>query len=401
MKNKADAIVVGGGVVGAAVTFYLAADGMDVLCLERGDLASGSTCACDGDVLAVGQPPGYKSRITIASQQLLRNLVEELGGDFEYTERGSGLVVENEEEASIARSWVERQRAAGVPARYVEGAEVFQQEPLLARDVVGLVECPCDSSLNPMAFVYELVAGARARGAHVGLHSEVTRLELDRSGRICGVEASSGYYWAPTVVVAAGVWSPHIAESAGVSIPVVPRRGHLLVSERTPFAVRKKLMEFGYLAAKYGNQPLRGITPEMAAYGIAMVIEPTLHGNFLLGSSREFAGFDTHCNQHVLELIAQRALRFFPAIESVRIVRGFAGLRPSTPDLAPIVSSVEEVPGLYLACGHEGSGVALAPITGKLVAEMITERTPSVPTEPLQLKRFRDSSVGLQGRTND
>jgi sarcosine oxidase subunit beta len=126
----------------------------------------------------------------------------------------------------------------------------------------------------------------------------------------------------------------------------------------------------------------------MDRYGIAMVFEPTEHGNFLIGSSREFAGFNRRCNHHVLELMARRALRFFPTIRNIHIIRSYAGLRPHTPDHLPIVSAVPAVPGLYIAAGHEGDGIGLAPITGKLISEMIVGEPTSIATEPLKLHRF-------------
>jgi glycine/D-amino acid oxidase-like deaminating enzyme len=391
-SETADVVVVGGGVIGAAVTHYVAAEGLNVACFERGDLASGSSCACDGDVLVVGQPPGYKSDLTRRSQELLASLMLELEGSFDYKQRGSALVVETENDAGVAREWAERQAASGLPVRYVEGREILEQEPLLAEDIAGLVECSCDSSLNPMELVYGLARSARHNGAQVHLHSEVTRLTQTTDGRISGVVASGKTISAPVVVLAAGVWTSRLAETVGLSVPIRPRKGHLLVSERTSLSVRRKLMEFGYLAAKFGGTLPEGITTEMASYGIAMVIEPTGHQNLLVGSSREFAGFDTSSDPTVLRLMAQRALRFFPALREVGMIRSFAGLRPSTPDTTPIVSRVERIPGLYIASGHEGAGIALAPITGKLIAQEITGQPLSISLDPLRLERFDEGS---------
>jgi sarcosine oxidase subunit beta len=108
----------------------------------------------------------------------------------------------------------------------------------------------------------------------------------------------------------------------------------------------------------------------------------------LIGSSREFVGFDTRSNLHVLKLMAKRALRFFPAIKNINVIRSYVGLRPWTPDHLSIVSPVSSVPGLYIAAGHEGDGIGLAPITGKVVSEMIVGKPTTVPIEPLRLDRF-------------
>ena len=217
---------------------------------------------------------------------------------------------------------------------------------------------------------------------------EVNCLLKDRSGRIAGADTSAGRILAPNIVLAAGVWTPAIARTCGIDVPIKPRKGHILVAERTFGVGTRKVQEFGYLMAKFSQASKRDVEPEMDRYGIAMVFEPTPHGNFLIGSSREFAGFDTTCSMKVLELLARRALRFFPCIRDVRVIRAYAGLRPYTPDHLPIISDVELVPGLYIAAGHEGDGIGLAPITGVLVSAMLAGNAPVIPLEPLKLSRF-------------
>jgi sarcosine oxidase subunit beta len=119
------------------------------------------------------------------------------------------------------------------------------------------------------------------------------------------------------------------------------------------------------------------------------VFEPTEATNFLIGSSRRFVGMDTSCHIEVLQAMAQRAIRFFPVIKDIKIIRSYAGLRPFTPDHLPIISETE-VPGFYVAAGHEGDGIGLSLITGKLISQMICGEQPAVTTEPLKLSRFKD-----------
>ena len=390
MTRATDVLVVGGGVIGSAVAYYLAKEGVEVGLIERGDIASGTSSACDGNVLCTDKKPGYDSQLTLKSQQLLAQLVDELDYDLDYAQRGSVLVVEDETQEKAARDWVKQQKDAGLPMRYIEGNAVFEDEPLLARDVVGLVECASDSSLNPMALVYGFVEAAKRNKAAVHSQTEVTALLQNDSGAICGAATSSGEMLAPKVVLACGVWTPQIARTASVTVPIKPRKGHILVAERTPKRARRKLQEFGYLMAKFGEK--RDVEPDMETYGVAMVYEPTEHGNFLIGSSREFVGFDTRSDLQVLRLMAKRALRFFPAIKNINVIRSYAGLRPWTPDHFPIVSPVPSVPGLYITAGHEGDGIGLAPITGKVITEMIVGKSTSVPVEPLRFDRFKQEN---------
>lgn len=393
MSRTADVLVIGGGVIGSAVFYYLSKEGVRTALVERGDICSGTSGACDGNVLCTDKNPGYDSQLTLLSQKLLADLVDELDYDFDYTQRGSVLVVEaDERHEAMARDWTKRQKDAGLPMRYVEGREVFESEPLLARDVIGLVECASDSSLSPMALTFGLVEAAKRLGGAVYPRTEIRELLRSRAGSIRGARSTTDEFAAPRVVLAAGVWTPPLAGTLGLDVPIQPRKGHILVGERTPDLGRRKLQEFGYLMTKFGQKGLRNVEPAMEENGIAMVYEPTGHGNFLIGSSRQFVGLDTQCNLEVLRLLARRALRFFPSLRNMKVIHSYAGLRPWTPDHYPIVSAVASVPGLYIAAGHEGDGIGLAPITGRLVSEMIIGRDTMVPIDPLRLDRF-DTTV--------
>jgi sarcosine oxidase subunit beta len=179
----------------------------------------------------------------------------------------------------------------------------------------------------------------------------------------------------------------------GMDIPVKPRQGQILVSERTFQVARRAVIEFGYLMAKFGKGDYqRNITPEMEKYGIAFVFEPTSAGNFLIGSSRQFADEDTTVNVHLLKAMAKRAIRFFPVLRQIQIIRSYAGLRPYTPDHFPIISETR-VPGFYVAAGHEGDGIGLSLITGKLMAQIITREPTDIAIEPLRLDRFEGGTL--------
>jgi sarcosine oxidase subunit beta len=132
----------------------------------------------------------------------------------------------------------------------------------------------------------------------------------------------------------------------------------------------------------------------MKKYGVALVFEPTEAQNFLIGSSRRFVGMDTSCHIEVLRAMAQRAIRFFPVIKDIKVIRSYAGLRPFTPDHLPIISETE-VPGFYVAAGHEGDGIGLSLITGKLISQMICDEALEIPIEALKLSRFNDTKTGL------
>jgi len=216
--------------------------------------------------------------------------------------------------------------------------------------------------------------------------AEVTNITREASGSFV-IHTKNGEVRADKVVNAAGVWAPFIGQMVDIDIPITPRKGHILVASREKPVMFRNMMEFGYLMNKFGRE--RIADERTAAHGVATVMEPTESQNFLLGSSRQFVGYDSSIDINVVQTIAKRALRFFPKMDDFKIIRSYTGFRPFTEDHLPIVSAVEEVPGFYIAAGHEGDGISLATGTGKLMAELINEKKETIiPIKSLSLDRF-------------
>ena len=383
-------VVVGAGVIGAAITFVLARAGVRVTLVDRGPLGGGTSSRCDGNVLAIDKDPGYQGALARMSQDLLHAWARDLG-DIEYRRPGSYLALAGADEVEPARAWVADQCREGLDVRYLDAVATHRALPALAPDVPASVYLPTDSTLNPLAYVAALVARSRQAGAEIRPHTPVAGVARS-AGRATGVQLGDGVTLpAEVVVVAAGVWTPSLLEPLGVPVPIRPRRGHLVVSTKGLRFGDVKVMEFGYLMAKFGRE--RVVPDDVARYGVALVYEPTRVGNFLLGSSREFAGFDTTPDPRVLRAIVRRALRFYPAMAGATMLRGFAGLRPWTPDHLPVVGWAPGVPGLVVAAGHEGDGIGLAAVTGTLVGNLVLEQPPPLALEPLALERFANEGA--------
>ena len=393
--KTADVVVIGGGVVGTAIAYFLVNNNIDVILVEKGAIAAGTSGRGEGDVLVCDKTPGFDSRLTRLSQDLFPEMANELDYDISWTQKGSLLAIENEAEMEVAKTFCAQLAAEGLPVRILDKYEVHEDEPYLAPDIVGGMETDCDGSLNPMALAYGLVYGAKKMGARILTHTAVTDIRLDAKGCIERVVTEGEEIFTKRVVNAAGAWAPEIGKLVGLDIPIRPRQGQMLVAERTFPVARRKVMEFGYMMAKFENSDYsRNVTPEMEKYGVALVFEPTEAQNFLIGSSRRFVGMDTSCQIEVLHAMAQRAIRFFPVIKDIKVIRSYAGLRPFTPDHLPIISETE-IPGFYVAAGHEGDGIGLSLITGKLISQMICDEPPAIPIEPLKIGRFRDETTGF------
>lgn len=369
MHKYVDVAVIGAGVIGMAVTYYLAKNHVEVITLEKGDIAEGTSGKCDGNVLINDKMPGYDCALAKKSQELFPVLAEELNFDFHWTQKGSLYLIENEEEMAAATKYCESLALEGMPVRMLNQREVRRDEPGVAPDIIGGLETQCDGAVDPMSLAYGLAAGAAGLGANIRCHTKVLDIQAQSDGfRIMTDQAD---VYAKRIVNAAGVWAPQIGRMLGVDIPIFPRKGHILVSDRTMPVARRKVVEFGYMMAKFGaGDYRRNVTPDIEKYGIAMVFEPTHAGNFLIGSSRQYTGMDTRCEIGVLRAMARRAYRFFPAIRDINIIRSYAGVRPCTPDHFPILSETE-VPGFFVAAGHEGDGIGLCLITGKLISQWL------------------------------
>ncbi len=380
---KYDAVIVGGGVIGSCISYYLTEAGLKVALVEKGDIASGTTSSCDGNILISDKKPGFDTDLASVSQNLFKELDEELDYEFDYTKKGSLYLIESQEEWSVAEQFVKEQTANGYSMRMLDYDQVHKDEPLLADDIIGGVEIGTDAAVYPMAFAYSLIDKACKKGLKLYNYNSVEDIILDTKGQIESVLLSGGEKIRTTNLInAAGVWAPEIGRMVGIDIPIQPRQGQILVAERTRQIGRRKIVEFGYMMAKFGSKNYkRDIHPILEEYGIAFVFEPTAADNFLIGSSRQFVDFDTRVSIEVMKGLAARAIRFFPSMKNINVIRAYAGLRPYVADHFPIVSSVEQVPGFYIAAGHEGDGIGLAPVTGKLVEHLIIGDDINIPLD--------------------
>jgi glycine/D-amino acid oxidase-like deaminating enzyme len=225
-----------------------------------------------------------------------------------------------------------------------------------------------------------LLAEARRLGAVVRPGTRVTGM-LTARGRITGVRTPAGDLPAGAVVNAAGTWSGDLAALAGVRVPVLPRRGVVLVTQPLPPTVRHKVYTAEYVA-----------DVASAAEGLesSAVVEGTPSGTMLIGASRERVGFDPAMPVAVMRRLARQAVRLFPVLGEARLLRAYQGFRPYCPDRLPVIGADPRAPGLLHACGHEGAGIGLAAATGRLVAQVLTGAPPDLDLTPFRPERFGD-----------
>jgi len=357
-----DVAIIGGGVIGASVAHYLGRSGLRVAIVERGRGPSGASIACDGFVFLQSKSVGPTLELAKQSRAMFEGLADELDADIEFVSRGGLILAQSPEELEFL---AERSRAlaeAGVEARILAASETFDLEPRLSRQVAGASYCAADGQVSPLQLVKAFLASARRRGVEVLTERSVTAVEPTGAGVavICGEERVA----AEAVVIAAGAWSKEVGAMIGIDIPVKPRRGQLVVTEPAPPILSRPVMTAGYLMAKSG-----GASPEG---GVS--IEQTEAGSFLLGSTREFVGFENGTTPHGIGSILNRAPDVLPSLRKLSVIRSYAGLRPYCECGGPIIGPAPDHPSVFIATGHEGDGIALAPATGRRIADLILSR---------------------------
>jgi len=382
--RTADVIVVGAGIVGLSTAYQLARDGARVTVLERRDVAAGTSGACDGNIMVQSKRPGLVLELAKASAAMYPELLDEIGGDIEYERKGSLMVFENEDDLEVLTPVIAGQRAAGLDVQLLSPAEAAEIQPGIAEHVIHATYLATDASIDQLALCFTLARAGRARGVEIDLGANVSDPIVER-GAIAGVRTDRGDVLASAVVLAAGVWTPTIAASLGLKLEIVPRKGHILVTEKWPALVRTALLSPSYVRHKH---EVNASTTLSGKESVSFSLHQSRTGTCFIGSSREFAGFDDSTSGEVVDAMAQAAVRMFPGVANVRILRSFAGLRPYTPDGKPIVGAVSSYPGLYVAAGHEGDGIALGPITGRIVADLVSERRLAWDLSSLSPDRF-------------
>ncbi|MFJ6655336.1 NAD(P)/FAD-dependent oxidoreductase [Streptomyces sp. NPDC091377] len=374
-----DIVVVGAGMVGAACAFYAARAGFDVVVVDRGGVAGGTTGAGEGNLLVSDKEPGPELELALLSHRLWTELAREFGAAVEYEAKGGIVVAEDGAQLAALEAFATSQRGAGVDAVGVGRERLAELEPWLSPEVAGGVLYPQDSQVMPALAAARLL---RASGARLLTGRTVTGVPRGPDGAVRGVRTDHGEVRAPHVVNAAGTWGGEVAALAGVRLPVLPRRGFVLVTEPLPVRVRHKVYAAAYVA---------DVASDSAALQTSPVVEGTAAGPVLIGASRERVGFDRSLSLPAVRALAAGATRLFPFLEQVRVMRTYAGFRPYLPDHLPAIGPDPRAPGLFHACGHEGAGIGLATGTGHLIAQVLGGQRPDLDLHPLRPDRFPEA----------
>lgn len=359
--RNTDAIVVGAGIVGAACAVALARDGLRVLVVDAGAAALGTTAAGMGHLVVMDDSPEQLA-LTRYSTSLWRAQGDVVASASELEWCGTVWVAEDETQLEAVRAKQQLYRDHGIDSNLLDEASLIEAEPHLRRGLAGGLLVPSDGVIYQPSAAVALLTLAREMGVEV-----IERMPVEEIVP-CGVRCGADTLRADVIVNAAGA----AAASLTPQLPVVPRKGHLVITERHPGFCRHQVVELGYLTSAH----------VMTNESVAFNVQPRSTGQVMIGSSRELVGWDTSVNRRVLGRMIARACSFMPALAELTAVRTWTGFRPATPDKLPLIGRWPEVPGLWIAAGHEGLGITMSLGTAAILADLIVGREPAIDPAP-------------------
>ena len=414
-SRDTDVLVLGGGVIGLACAYYLLGSGRKVTVIDQGAVGSGSSHGNCGTLtpshaMPLAMPgvigtalkwlfradaplrirpsldPGLlrwllafarrcnwsdfsstsaiKAPFLVRSCELIAELVERESMDCEFERRGT-LYAYRDAAAFASSGWLPRALAeVGIDIEALDGAQVEAREPALKPGVAGGYFNPGDAQLRPDRYVAELARAVRGRGGEL---QEQTRIEsIERQGnRIARIRTTHGDYSARDVVCALGAWSPMVGRQLGLRLPIQPGKGYSITYSRPRNCPRVPL-----------------VLKE------ASVCVTAWNSGYRLGSTMEFAGYDSSLNRKRLDALRRAAAAYLHNPEGPEVREEWYGWRPMTPDDLPIIGSVPGIDNLCLATGHGMLGVTMSALTGVLVSELLGKRETSIDTTPFSVRRF-------------
>ena len=358
-----DVAVIGGGVIGLAVAWRAAGRGHRVCVLERGELGAGASHVAAGMLAPVTEADAGELALLALGLRSARawprfaaELEQAAGADPGLRRSGALVVARDRDEAEALERELALRLELGLDVRRLLPSAARRLEPALAPTVRLALDVPGDHCADPRALVLALAQAARRAGVTLRTGARVERIEQGRSGRVTGVGLAGGeVVRAARVVVAAGAWSGAIGGLP--RIPLRPVKGQILrLRDPAGAGLTERIVRFegGYLV-------------------------PRGDGRYVLGATMEERGFDTTVTAGGLYELLRDAGELVPGVHEMVVEEMSAGLRPATPDNAPVLGAAEELAGLHWATGHHRNGILLAPVTADLVVDGFADAAEPLP----------------------
>lgn len=364
-SRRADVLIVGAGIVGAACAREFARQGLSVAVIETGAVGGGATAAAMGHLLVTDDAEFELTRrsMQLWPQWLAENA--EHGPVAEHQRCGTLWIAADAEELTLARDKLAAYTARGIEAELLDGAALAQAEPLLRPGLAGALRLPGDARVYPPK-----VAAAWLQHPSIELIS----------GEVVGIEGASlrladgRRLWGAMVVLAAGLaaqrWLPPGC--------LVPKKGQLAITQGQTGRISHQLVELGYLKKAHS----------LDGDSVSFNVQPRPGGQVLIGSSRQPGRSDAALDQGLLGEMLACACRYLPGLAQASLLRCWTGIRPASRDGLPLIGAHPSLPRVWLATGHEGLGITTSLATAELLADLSLGRAPQIDAAPFAPSRL-------------
>ena len=362
-RNHADVIIIGGGIIGCAIAYNLAKRNVKPLLIDKaptvGTEASWAGAGILTSYASMHEPYPTLCRASLALYPTLaEKLRVETQIDIEFIQSGTLSVFFNQAEATGLIGLADRRVKRGFSAEVLTAEQAWELEPALSKSIAGAVLFPQDAQVRNPKMVTALAKGAAKLGAKFQLGNPVTNF-IQKDGRVTGVIVNGEILSADTFVIAAGCWAGTLTAQLDVPIQIEPVKGQIVLVETMP-------------------PPFQHIVD-----GLGIYIVPRADGKILLGATVEYVGYDKTATVDGAKQMIDAGIAIAPQLAQSTFVQTWAGLRP----YAKKGTLLGYLPGhdnVVLASGHFKNGILLAPITGQLIAELLTTGQPALSLEPFQ-----------------
>lgn len=368
MPEKADMVIIGGGVMGCAIAYNLAKEGLKPVVIEKADIG-GEASGSNGGGVRQSARNLKEMPLAMESIQIYGQLHDELGMDVEYVREGNLRLCTSEEELETMRQAIINQRESGLELTLLDRQQVLELNPYVGEKVIGASYCATDGHVNPFLVTYGYYLKAKSLGARFFTHEAVNEI-LMQKGKVAGVVTDKQQIATDLVVDAAGIAGRKVANMVGLDIPMRPIFSEALITEAYPPLFKQMIGHAKGLF--YGRQ--------------------TQHGSFFWGG---FVGTEQFIYRegkplfhYIGPAISQMVIDYFPVLKNVNVIRMWSGLIAQMSDAIPVLGYTSEVPGFVFATGFSGHGFGLAPVIGRLISELIMDCQTSIPINDFCYGRF-------------
>ena len=357
-----DVAIVGAGIVGAACAAALAAEKMSVVIIDRDAPATGTTAAGMGHIVVMDDSEPQLA-LTAYSRKLWSQLAPELPTSCEYQNCGTIWVAADDAELAEARRKRDILSMNNVDCELLNAAAVHDTEPNLRDDIAGGLLVHDDSVVYQLAATKHLIDKTKSAGAETRFGFAIESITSKNVTLENGDSIAAG-----VVINAAGPYAHKLTPQ----LDIIPKKGHLVITDRYPPFINHQVLELGYAKSAHGSQ----------TDSVAFNVQPRPTGQVLIGSSRQLGKSDRLIDRDILRRMIARACHYMPSLARMSAIRTWTGIRPATRDNLPYIGEIPDQPGVYAAAGHEGLGITTSLGTAALLRDIILDRETAVPHAP-------------------